>query len=121
MPPSASENGDRGFIAATEALPSWNDGPAKQAIIDFVARCTDETGPGFVPPANRIATFDQDGTQSWPQLSEQFPAEDKWISAGLRSSRGPGWGRGWEGGARPASHPKPGCGNVMRPSRSVTG
>ena len=62
MPPSAAEHGDRGFIAATEELPSWNDGPAKQAIIDFVARCTDKTGPGFVPPANRIATFDQDGT-----------------------------------------------------------
>ena len=62
MPPSAFENGDHGFIAAAEALPSWNDGQAKQAIIDFVARCTDETSPGFVPPANRIATFDQDGT-----------------------------------------------------------
>jgi hypothetical protein len=62
MPPSASENGDRGFIAVTKALPSWNDRPAKQAIIDFVARCTDETGPEFVRPTNRIATFDQDGT-----------------------------------------------------------
>ena len=30
--------------------------------------------------------------QSWPRLSEQFPAEDKWISAGLRSLRGPGLG-----------------------------
>ena len=32
------------------------------------------------------------GSQSWPRLSEQFPAEDKWISAGLRSLRGPGLG-----------------------------
>lgn len=62
MPHSASETRDRGFIAAAEMLPSWNDGPARQAIIGFVAQCTDDTGPGFVPPANRIATFDQDGT-----------------------------------------------------------
>jgi phosphoserine phosphatase len=62
MPPFVSEDGNLGLVAQTKALPSWNDGPAKQAIIDFVARCTDETSSGFVPPANRIATFDQDGT-----------------------------------------------------------
>ena len=43
-------------------LPSWNDGPARTAIIDFVARVTAEGGPDFVPPAERIATFDNDGT-----------------------------------------------------------
>jgi FMN phosphatase YigB (HAD superfamily) len=43
-------------------LPSWNDGAAKSAIIDFVARVTKEGGPDFVPPAERIATFDNDGT-----------------------------------------------------------
>ena len=43
-------------------LPSWNDGPAKQAIIDLVKTTTDEASPDFVPPAARIATFDQDGT-----------------------------------------------------------
>ena len=46
-----------------EVLPSWNDGPAKQAIIAFVqATTTDKTNPKFVPPEERIATFDQDGT-----------------------------------------------------------
>ena len=43
------------------ALESWNDGPAKQAIIDFVTAATQQ-GPGFVPVADRIATFDNDGT-----------------------------------------------------------
>ena len=44
------------------ALASWNDGPAKQAIIDFVHATTDQGSPKFVPPEERIATFDQDGT-----------------------------------------------------------
>ena len=47
---------------ASGALPSWNDGPAKQAILDFVRVTTDSASPSFVPPPERIATFDQDGT-----------------------------------------------------------
>ncbi len=43
-------------------LPSWNDGAAKSAILDFVARVTREGGPDYVRPAERIATFDNDGT-----------------------------------------------------------
>ena len=43
-------------------LASWNGGPAKQAIIDFVRATTDHSSPKFVPPEDRIATFDQDGT-----------------------------------------------------------
>ena len=45
-----------------DALASWNDGPAKQAIIDFVRVTTTQGSPNFVPAAERIATFDQDGT-----------------------------------------------------------
>jgi phosphoglycolate phosphatase-like HAD superfamily hydrolase len=44
------------------ALNSWKDGPAKQAILDFVAATTTEGGPGFVDQAGRIASFDNDGT-----------------------------------------------------------
>ena len=44
------------------ALPSWNDGPAKKAILDFVARTTTAGAPGFVPVPERIAVFDNDGT-----------------------------------------------------------
>lgn len=45
-----------------DALPSWNDGAAKSSILDFVARVTENGGPYFVPPDQRIATFDNDGT-----------------------------------------------------------
>jgi phosphoglycolate phosphatase-like HAD superfamily hydrolase len=50
--------------AAQPAAPlaSWNDGPAKQAILDFVHAATDQAGSRFVPPEQRIACFDQDGT-----------------------------------------------------------
>jgi len=48
--------------AAADPLPSWNNGPAKQAILDFVKTTTDKSNPKFVAPEDRIATFDQDGT-----------------------------------------------------------
>jgi len=43
-------------------LPSWNDGPAKAAIVEFIKVTTDKSHPRYVPPEQRIATFDQDGT-----------------------------------------------------------
>ena len=43
-------------------LPSWNDGPAKQAIFDFVRATIDRSSPSYVFPEDRIAVFDQDGT-----------------------------------------------------------
>lgn len=48
--------------AQTDPLPSWNDGAAKRAIIDFVQTTTAEGSAHFVAPAERVATFDQDGT-----------------------------------------------------------
>ena len=48
--------------AQTDPLPSWNDGPAKQAILEFVRVTTDKASPKFVEPEARIAVFDQDGT-----------------------------------------------------------
>lgn len=47
---------------ATDPLPSWNDGPAKQSIINFVEKVTKPGSPDFVPVSERIATFDNDGT-----------------------------------------------------------
>ena len=47
---------------AQDPLPSWNDGPAKQAIVEFVKATTTQGSPQFVPPEERVATFDQDGT-----------------------------------------------------------
>ena len=51
-----------GVAHARDPLPSWHDGKAKQAIIAFVAKVTKEGSPDFVPPDERIATFDNDGT-----------------------------------------------------------
>jgi phosphoglycolate phosphatase-like HAD superfamily hydrolase len=48
--------------AQADPLPSWNDGAAKKAIVDFVQTTTTQGSPNFVPPPERIATFDQDGT-----------------------------------------------------------
>jgi phosphoglycolate phosphatase-like HAD superfamily hydrolase len=47
---------------AQDPLPSWNDGPRKTAIVEFVTRVTRSGTPDFVAPADRIATFDNDGT-----------------------------------------------------------
>jgi hypothetical protein len=49
-------------IPQTDPLPSWNEGAAKKAIVEFVRVTTDKTSSRFVPPEERIATFDQDGT-----------------------------------------------------------
>jgi len=48
--------------AQSDPLPSWNDGATKQSIINFVARVTTQGGTDFVPEAERIAVFDNDGT-----------------------------------------------------------
>jgi phosphoglycolate phosphatase-like HAD superfamily hydrolase len=60
---AASLAGPRGALAqAADPLPSWNDGSAKSAILDFVGRITTQGGADFVPPEQRIAVFDTDGT-----------------------------------------------------------
>ena len=48
--------------AAAEVLPSWNDGPSKRAIVKFVTEVTTTGAPTFVPVADRLAVFDNDGT-----------------------------------------------------------
>ena len=47
---------------ATDPLPSWNEGAAKDAIVQFVRKTTEPGSPQFVPATQRVATFDQDGT-----------------------------------------------------------
>ena len=49
-------------VGAADPLPSWNEGAAKQAIMAFVEGVSNESGPDFIPPSDRIATFDNDGT-----------------------------------------------------------
>jgi hypothetical protein len=58
LPTRASAQGTN----TAAALPSWNEGAARQAILDFVRDTTDRASARFVPPEERIATFDQDGT-----------------------------------------------------------
>jgi len=66
-------------LRAEEALPSWNDGPARQAIIAFVARVTTNGGPDYVKPEERVAVFDNDGTlwAEWPAYTQLFFALDR--------------------------------------------
>ena len=49
-------------MVGTQSLPSWNDGLVKSAILDFVSRIAKQGTGDFVPPAERICTFDMDGT-----------------------------------------------------------
>jgi len=53
---------DTAKTIVTDPLPSWNEGPAKKSIIDFVNVVVTETSPDFIKPADRIAVFDNDGT-----------------------------------------------------------
>ncbi|MFN6356332.1 MAG: HAD family hydrolase, partial [Cyanobacteriota bacterium] len=85
---------------AADPLPSWMEGPTKQAILSFVAKVSEEGSPAFIPPAERIAVVDNDGTL-WPEhplpfqaafaidelqrtlLSEPCLAEDPMVQAAL--------------------------------------
>lgn len=58
-PAAIAEQTDK---VTTDPLPSWNEGSSKKAIIDFVTKTTTEGGAGFIPVADRIACFDNDGT-----------------------------------------------------------
>ena len=77
--------------STVDALPSWNDGAAKQAIVDFVKATTDKSSSNFVPPEERIATFDQDGTL-WvehPMYSQVVYSLDR-VPARSQSEAGTG-------------------------------
>ena len=60
-------------LRAADALPSWNDGAAKKAIVEFVEATTTKGSPTFVPLPERIATFDNDGTL-WSEQPMYFQA-----------------------------------------------
>jgi len=76
----------------TDPLPSWHEGSVKQSIVAFVDRVTDENSPDFVPPPERIATFDNDGTlwseqplyfqliYAFDRISQLAPQHPEWQS-----------------------------------------
>jgi phosphoglycolate phosphatase-like HAD superfamily hydrolase len=77
-------------LKAPSSLPSWRESDAKKAIVQFVAEVTDDKSSDFVPPAERIAVFDNDGTL-WPEnpmpfqlaftldeLKRRLPEEPEW-------------------------------------------
>ena len=68
-----------GNVHAEDLLPSWNDGVARSAILDFVAAVTDKNSPDYVKPAARIATFDNDGTLwiEYPVYTQLLFATDR--------------------------------------------
>jgi hypothetical protein len=88
---------------AADPLPSWNDGPAKKAIVTFVEKVTKKEEPDFVPPAERIATFDNDGTL-WAEQPLYFqlffaldrakalaPQHPEWKDKALDEAQAKGW------------------------------
>ena len=83
------------LVSATAAaqtkdpLASWNDGPAKQAILKFVAEVTSE-GAAFVEPAERIAVFDNDGTL-WSEQPIYFQLAFALDQVKAMASRHPEW------------------------------
>ncbi len=58
---------------AADPLPSWNDGPAKKSIMEFVERVTRRDSPDYLEPSRRIAVFDNDGTL-WSEQPAYFQA-----------------------------------------------
>jgi hypothetical protein len=70
---SVARAADPAKAARADPLASWNDGAAKKSIVDFVAKATKKGSPDFVPAAERIAVFDNDGTL-WAEKPMPFQA-----------------------------------------------
>ncbi len=73
-----------------DPLPSWNDGPVKQAIVEFVTVTTNPDGKYFIPEADRIAVFDNDGTL-WSERPMYFPFEFAFDMVRFHASEHPEW------------------------------
>jgi phosphoserine phosphatase len=88
--PGRDGSGAAAQTAAKDALPSWNGGAVRTSITDFVARVTDKDSPDFVPRAQRIATFDNDGTL-WAEQPVYFQVEFALDRIRALAPRHPEW------------------------------
>jgi hypothetical protein len=77
-------------LAQGDPLPSWNDGPNKQSIVDFVTRTTAMGGRDWVPVPERIATFDNDGTL-WTEQPMYFQTAFAFDRVKALAARHPEW------------------------------
>jgi hypothetical protein len=75
---------------AADPLPSWNEGAVKKSITDFVTRVTTQGGADFVPPAERIATFDNDGTL-WCEQPVYFQVQFAFDRVKAMAPQHPEW------------------------------
>jgi hypothetical protein len=71
---------------AQAALPSWTEGPSKKAVLELVARVTKQGGPDYVVPAERIATFDNDGTL-WAEQPRSEAQAKGWTVVNMKRDR----------------------------------
>jgi hypothetical protein len=78
------------IAAASDPLPSWNDGEARRSIVAFVERVTKPGSPDFVPVAQRIATFDNDGTL-WAEQPMYFQLLFALHRVGVLAPQHPEW------------------------------
>jgi phosphoserine phosphatase len=78
------------MVQNSDPLPSWNDGETKQSIINFVNDVTNEAGPNFVKPEDRIATFDNDGTL-WSEQPYYFQLQFALDRVKAMSANHPEW------------------------------
>ncbi len=78
------------LVAQTDPLPSWNYGAVKKSITDFVARVTTQGGADFVSPAERIATFDNDGTL-WAEQPVYFQVQFAFDRVKAMAPQHPEW------------------------------
>src|SRR5215472_16353993 len=76
--------------ASGDPLPSWNEGAAKASIVSFVRATTDAASPDYMQPAERIATFDNDGTL-WSEQPYYFQFAFAIDQVKALASRHPEW------------------------------
>jgi phosphoglycolate phosphatase-like HAD superfamily hydrolase len=77
-------------FAQADGLPSWNDGPVKRSILDFIARTTTRGGADWVPAPERIACFDNDGTL-WTEQPVYFQVAFAFDRIKALAARHPEW------------------------------